>query len=175
MTSYKLKATKFLNNNKNNNDTILSNASSSSSSRTESLIKIRNSINNSSGSSNISVSSSSSVSSSINTNTDLLLNVKIIFPNGSETIKKIDSKYFFLYIFINNINWPYLIKFINNRKAIYDLLIELSASAKLIPTNFTLKLYNKNENTNEDKLVDYTPNQTIGQLSMFIHKIYRLM
>jgi len=104
MTSYKLKATKFLNNNKNNNDTILSNASSSSSSRTESLIKIRNSINNSSGSSNISVSSSSSVSSSINTNTDLLLNVKIIFPNGSETIKKIDSKYFFLYIFINNIN-----------------------------------------------------------------------
>lgn len=52
------------------------------------------------------------------------------------------------------------------RKAIYDLLIELSASAKLIPTNYTLKLYSKDENTNDiDKLIEYTPNQTIGQLS----------
>lgn len=67
---------------------------------------------------------------------------------------------FFLFSFI------ILILLKKKRKAIYDLLIELSASARLIPTNYTLKLYSKDENTNDiDKLIEYTPNQTIGQLS----------
>lgn len=62
------------------------------------------------------------------------------------------------------------------RKAVYDILIELSATAKLIPTNYTLKLFskdetnsnNKNNNVNDNdlyKLIEYTPNQTIAQLS----------
>ncbi len=47
-------------------------------------------------------------------------------------------------------------------------MIELSATAKLIPTNYTLKLYNNDDEANDDdmdKLIEYTPNQTIGQLS----------
>jgi hypothetical protein len=63
--------------------------------------------------------------------------VLIIFPSGFQTVKKIDS-----------------------RKAIYDLLIELSLAAKLIPTNYTLKLF-----ANDIDHIDYTPNQTIGQLN----------
>ena len=59
------------------------------------------------------------------------------------------------------------------RKAVYDLLIEFSLAAKLIPTNYTLKLYHQEENDilngigeDSSKIIDYTPNQTIGQLSM---------
>lgn len=65
------------------------------------------------------------------------------------------------------------------RKAIYDILIELAATAKLLPSNYTLKLFttttnhgesNFNENDEDcvDKLIEYTPNQSIGQLSMFV-------
>ena len=70
-----------------------------------------------------------------------------------------------------------MLMLMTNRKAIYDLLIELSASAKLMPTNYTLRLFSLDENNNnnnnnnqrgdEDSLksIEYTPNQTIGQLS----------
>jgi hypothetical protein len=61
---------------------------------------------------------------------------------------------------------------------VYDLLIELSLAAKLIPTNYTLKLYNQEDNgdilnsVDEDvsRIIEYTPNQTIGQLSMYFIK-----
>jgi hypothetical protein len=57
------------------------------------------------------------------------------------------------------------------------LLIELAASVKLMPTNYALKLYGYfDENNNalnskneEERIIEYTPNQTIGQLSMFEH------
>jgi len=70
------------------------------------------------------------------------IQVKIVFPNGKSNTQTIDSK-----------------------KAIYDLLIELSASARLIPTNYTLKLYSDQDDKKEvDNIIEYTPNQRIGQL-----------
>lgn len=58
----------------------------------------------------------------------------------------------------------------NNRKAIYDLLIELTASVKLMPTHYVLRLYSHVDETNsskneEDRVIEYTPNQLIGPLS----------
>lgn len=71
------------------------------------------------------------------------IDVKIVFPNGKTYEQAIDAK-----------------------KAIYDLLIELSAAARLIPTNYTLKLYSDQDDKKEiDNLIEYTPNQRIGQLS----------
>lgn len=74
------------------------------------------------------------------------IEAKIVFPNGKSYKQAIDSK-----------------------KAIYDLLIELSAAARLIPTNYTLKLYSDQDDKKElDNLIEYTPNQRIGQLSKSI-------
>jgi len=71
--------------------------------------------------------------------------VNIIFPNGTSRRHKIASN-----------------------KAIYDILIELSSCARLVPTNYTLKLFNDESDNKEndlDAIIDYTPNQKIGQLS----------
>jgi len=71
--------------------------------------------------------------------------VNIFFPNGTSRRQKIASN-----------------------KAVYDILIELSASARLIPTNYTLKLFNDESDNKEndlDAIIEYTPNQKIGQLS----------
>ena len=73
------------------------------------------------------------------------VDVKVELPNGTVCHHSIDSQ-----------------------KAIYDLLIELSANARLIPTNFILKLYSDD---NSDCLIDYTPNQKIGQLNPVIIKL----
>ncbi len=60
------------------------------------------------------------------------------------------------------------------------MLIELAAQAKLMPTNYVLKLYapvnnnsdennninhNLNNNFDEERVIEYRANQTIGQLS----------
>lgn len=74
------------------------------------------------------------------------VNVKVILPNGTVCHHSIDSQ-----------------------KAIYDLLIELSANARLIPTNFILKLYSDDDNSN--CIIEYTPNQKIGQLNPAIIKL----
>ena len=61
-----------------------------------------------------------------------------------------------------------------SRKPIYDLLIELSAAARLIPSNYALKLYNDvddNKDHDLDKVIEYTPNQKIGQLSKYFYFI----
>lgn len=71
------------------------------------------------------------------------IDVKIVFPNGKSYDQTISTK-----------------------KAIYDLLIELSASARLIPTNYSLKLFGDRNDKNEyESIIDYTPNQKIGQLN----------
>ena len=117
------------------------------------------------------------------------LDVSIIFPDGSEIKKSIDAKWvkkknFSDWIF----SFLHICFFFNFRKAIYDLLIELAAHAHLMPTNYTLKLYgNCDENgiaqqqqqqqqqtqrssVDEDlvtsfRVIEYTPNQLVGQLS----------
>ncbi len=80
MTSYKLK-NKFLG----------TKAVEIADSKSDSLLQTRENPNNSSGSSMISTSSDSSSSSNSSSTSDTL-NVCIIFPNGTETMKKIDSK-----------------------------------------------------------------------------------
>ncbi|CAF0844999.1 unnamed protein product [Brachionus calyciflorus] len=96
-----------------------------------------------SASSTMSSASSNSSSATTSLNENFLIDVLIVYPNGIQITRKLDT-----------------------RKAVYDILIELSATAKLIPTNYTLKLFSKNESdVNNYKLIDYTPNQTIGILN----------
>ncbi|RNA09408.1 msx2-interacting -like isoform X1 [Brachionus plicatilis] len=107
----------------------------------------KNRVRNQSCSASSTLSSASSISSSAlsNLNQNYLPDILIVYPNGLQITKKLDS-----------------------RKAVYDILIELSATAKLIPTNYCLKLFGKDENdsnSNNYKLIDYTPNQTIGHLN----------
>lgn len=85
MTSYKIKS-KFLGSSKP--EQALTSGDKSTSLKMDTLLRARNSVNNSSGSS---IKSTSSESSS-NLSASELLNVKIIFPNGLETVKKIESK-----------------------------------------------------------------------------------
>ena len=79
MTSYKLK-NKFLS----------SKPVELADNKAESLLRTRHSANNSSGSSIMSTSSDSSSSNSSAASD--ILNICIVFPNGTETMKKIDSK-----------------------------------------------------------------------------------
>lgn len=121
-------------------------------------------------SSTITSSTNSSLSGPMQNSTEMDLiyhEILIVFPNGYKISKKIDSRYLMLFksqiLANNNLYAKYFF-----RKAIYDLLIELSAAAKLIPTNYKLKLYNQEETATEEdplKIIEYTPNQTIGQLS----------
>jgi hypothetical protein len=59
----------------------------------------------------------------------------------------------------------------------YDLLIELASIGKLIPTNYTLRLYQIDDENNDQKIneideenigniIEYKPNQLIGQLGI---------
>lgn len=95
------------------------------------------------------------------------LEVNIIFPDGSEKPRRIDPR-FELFAKLDESFQSCFKVFRLFRKPIYDLLIELSASAHLMPTNYILKLFGPNENSNgssELKVIEYTPNQLIGQLS----------
>ena len=101
------------------------------------------------------------------------IDVKIVFPNGDQCFQQIDTKWAFFfwknYCLFHYFYYTFL--FLNLRKAVYDLLIELSGAARLIPTNYTLKLYNDADDKYENdinKIIEYTPNQKIGQLSKSI-------
>lgn len=93
MTSYKIKS-KFLSattsttSTKKVDSTLNANGDKS---KMDSLLRTRHNVNNSSGSSIKSTSSSES-SSNLSTINNEILNVKVIFPNGFETVKKIESK-----------------------------------------------------------------------------------
>lgn len=102
------------------------------------------------------------------------LEVKIIFPDGTDINKKIDPRLEDVTDFLTNLFDlvpTVLVCFTCFRKPIYDLLIELSANAHLMPTNYILKLFGPNENSTGSeetlRIIEYTPNQLIGQLSKF--------
>lgn len=112
----------------------------------ESLLLKHNNDNNSTSTSphgTLSSTSSSISNTSSNSSNNFIEDIKILLPNGLETVKKIDT-----------------------RKAIYDVLIELAASSKLQPSNHTLQLFNE-----EMKLLDYTPNQTLAQIAPHFIKL----